>query len=116
MEETEGGGRAGGRDPGLEQLLTKRRAAWVAGVAVARSPDSRGHAPEYEQNGLGALGPPREARLPTRSRGPHWAFRGRGVRSTVSTPDTWPGPEGEGAEAGRLDGRLRRSPRADPHL
>lgn len=49
--------------------------------------DRRGHAPEGEQNGLG---PRREARVPPASRGPHSAFGGRGARSAVSTPDTWP--------------------------
>lgn len=61
---------------------------------MACRPLGRGHAPEGEQNGLGALGPRREARAPTASRGPHSAFGGRGARSAVSTPDTWPGPRG----------------------
>lgn len=64
-----------------------------------------GHAPECRQNGVRAFGPRREAGVPTPSQGPHMAFRGRGARSAVSTPDTWPGPEGEGAEAGGVDGR-----------
>lgn len=62
---------------------------------MACRPVGRGHAPEGEQNGLGALGPRREARVPTASRGPHSAFGGRGARSAVSTPDTWPGRGGE---------------------
>lgn len=61
---------------------------------MACRPVGRGHAPEGEQNGLEALGPRREARVPTASRGPHSAFGGRGARSAVSTPDTWPGPRG----------------------
>ena len=73
------------------QLLTNRRAAEEG---VACRPVCRGHAPEGEQNGLGALGPRREARVPTASRGPHSAFGGRGARSAVSTPDTWPGRGG----------------------
>lgn len=72
-----------------------------------RRPVDRGHAPECEQNGLRALGPWREVRVSTPSRGPRPAFRGRRARSAVSTPATWPGPAGEGAEAGGLEGKPR---------
>ena len=80
---------------------------------MACRPVSPGHAPEGEQNGLGALGCRREARVPTPSQGLYSAFWGRGVRCAVSTPDTWPGPRGRGPRPVGWMGGSERSARPE---